>query len=184
MQARSEQETQTGNQTRLTRMDVQPNIYMLAKVPAKCPGKPTTQFKPITSNSSSKITTVYPSAPLGCNIQLSGCSPYATSCIAPKYWDLPHMPPSRTKERSVDGKSSGATNGATWWVVIGDPSTCIRSSNMYLIYSRVPGGSISFKAMTLLGLIVTHNNILLEIDNDEKILPRSQIQNVAVYIEV
>ena len=78
---------------KITRMDVQPNIYMPAKVPAKCPGKPTAQFKPITSDS--KIKSVYPSTPLGCNVQLSGCSPYATSCIAPKYWDLPQLlPPS------------------------------------------------------------------------------------------
>ena len=63
---------------------------MPAKVPAKCPSKLTAQFKPITSNSSSKIKSVYPNTPLGCNVQLSGYSPYAESCIAPNYWDLPH----------------------------------------------------------------------------------------------
>ena len=62
-----------------TRMGVQPNIYMPAKVPAKYPGKPRTQFKPITSNSSPKIKPMYPSTPLGCNVRL----------ITPKYWDLP-----------------------------------------------------------------------------------------------
>ena len=50
-----EQRTPNIKPERPTRMDVQPNIYMPAKVPTKCPGKPTAQFKPITSNSSSKI---------------------------------------------------------------------------------------------------------------------------------
>ena len=49
------------------------------KIPAKCPGKPTAQFKSITSNSSSK---------------LDQCIP------APKYWDLPQvLPPSRNSTR-------------------------------------------------------------------------------------
>ena len=78
------------NKTRLTKMDVQPNIYMPAKVPVKCPGKPTAQFKPITSNSSSNLNSVYPSTPLGSNVQLRDYNLYVASCIAPKYWDLPH----------------------------------------------------------------------------------------------
>ena len=41
-------ENQKNENTR--RMDVQPYIC-LVKIPAKCPGKPTDQFKPITSNS-------------------------------------------------------------------------------------------------------------------------------------
>ena len=47
------QENQKNENTR--RMDVQPYIYICpVKVPAKCPGKPTDQFKPITSNSNIK----------------------------------------------------------------------------------------------------------------------------------
>ena len=80
---------------KITRMDVQPNIYMLAKVLTKRPGKPTAQFKPITSNSSSKSKPVYPGTSVGCNVQLSGYNPYAALCPVPKYYDLPQLlPPS------------------------------------------------------------------------------------------
>ena len=76
---------------KITRMDVQPNIYMPAKVPAKCPGKPTAQFKPITSNSSSKINQCIPVCYLIVMYNAVHCSEYAALCPVPKYWDLPHV---------------------------------------------------------------------------------------------